>query len=186
MQLKTVSGLILHAALKELLYQRSKKALRTHIASMPKLHSTSSKTSIERPGCTIADETLTVKGHLEGLAQGLGGFGVLRTSYKRMGKAIRAAKQMQNKEITKKLEHIQTKLTKVHTPEKAKVLEGQFAALVPTAWELGRRCSSKPGQLHPKVLAAAGRLAKEVNSGRMKKDEAILHLANLHSKLQGR
>jgi hypothetical protein len=92
------------------------------------------------PGCVVADETLTVKGHLEGLAKGLGGFGVLRTSAERLARAADAARSLGEEELARSLEAIRGRLPSVRTPEAAREAMQELERIVPKAWELGKGC----------------------------------------------
>jgi hypothetical protein len=92
------------------------------------------------PGCVVADETLTVKGHLEGLAKGLGGFGVLRTSAERLARAADAARSLGEEELASSLEAIRGRLPSVRTPEAAREALQELERIVPKAWELGKGC----------------------------------------------
>lgn len=126
--------------------------------------------AIERPGCVAADETLVVKGHLEGLSNGLGGFGVLRTSKDRLDKAAQAARVAQAPAIALEIELVAERLPDVRTPDEAAALARELDPIVPQVWELGQRCGKA---LSPETLSRAGDLAKEIAEGRMSKEDAI-------------
>lgn len=106
----------------------------------------------ELPGCTAADETLTVLGHLQGLSRGLDGFGVLKTSAGRLEKAAAGARRMRATSIATDLEAIKAKLPAVSTPEQAADLVEELQPVADRAWELGRRCGKAA---HRRSRAAA-------------------------------
>ena len=113
---------------------------------------------MDLPGCTAADETLTVMGHLSGLSRGLGGFGVLRTSKGRLEKAAAGARKMKAPEIADDLETIAAKLPEVRSREAAAALLEEIEPVADRAWELGRKCGITAGRMQraaPKEPAAA-------------------------------
>ena len=123
---------------------------------------------ISKPGCTVADETLMVHGHLTGLARGWGGFGVLRESSKRLAKAVEAARSIKAEDVVKELEQVAQKLPDVHTPEAAQQVAASIEPLLPKVWELGRRCGASP-----ELWKKAQDLAAAVQRGDKTKEEAI-------------
>lgn len=128
---------------------------------------------ITRPGCTTADEALVVKGHLDGLARGWGGFGVLKTSKERLDKAVIAAKIAGAPEVSAKLADISEKLPEIKTPERAQEVALELDAVLPEAWSLGRRCKG----LTPEMLTKARELAGRVSAGELTKEQAIAELS---------
>ena len=94
----------------------------------------------ELPGCTAADETITVLGHLQGLSRGLEGFGVLRTSVGRLDKAAAGARRMRATSVATDLDAIKAQLPAVSTAEQAGALAEELQPVADRAWELGRRC----------------------------------------------
>jgi len=130
---------------------------------------------VSRPGCTTADEALVVKGHLDGLAKGWGGFGVLRTSKERLDKAVIAARIAGSPEVSGQLAKIANELSEVKTPEDAERVASELDEVLPKAWELGKRCKG----LTPEMLARARELAGKVSRGEMTKDAAIKELSEV-------
>ena len=126
---------------------------------------------LARPGCTAADEMLTIKGHLEGLAAGLGGFGVLKTDIPRLDRAMAGAQQMGDGAVAQEISALKSTLPAVTTPEAARrVLDQQVAPLIPKVWDLGKRCSM---HVSPELLKRAKELATQVASGTLTRDKAI-------------
>lgn len=130
-------------------------------------------TKIERPGCTAADETLVVKGHLDGLAGGLEGFGVLRTSRERLQRAAEAAKVAGAPEVASRLEAISDTLPDVSTPEQAAAAAEQVRDIVPEVWDLGRSCGRA---MDPETMQQAQGLVQDINSGRISREDAVQEL----------
>ncbi len=133
--------------------------------------------SFERPGCTAADETLTVKGHLDGLAGGLGGFGLLRSSKERLENAAAGAQKAGDAATSARLRVIAGKLPDVHTPDQAAAVANELDDIVPVVWELGKRCK---GAISQDTMDAARDLAEQVNQGNISREAAVeqLRLAN--------
>jgi hypothetical protein len=102
---------------------------------------------MDLPGCTAADESLTVMGHLWGLSRGNGGFGVLRQSVGRLEKAAAGARRMKAPEVAADLEAIAAKLPEVKSRAAAKALLEEIEPIADRAWELGRRCGITAGRL---------------------------------------
>lgn len=127
------------------------------------------------PGCMVADTTLMVKGHLDGLAKGFGGFGVLRVSKERLEAASQAARSLNAHEVAKELSEIATSLPTVSTSEEAAMVAQKLEQVIPKAWDLGKRCKGedKGSDLPPSVLQKAKDLASKVKAGEMTKDEAV-------------
>lgn len=128
---------------------------------------------VSRPGCTTADEALVVKGHLDGLAKGWGGFGVLRTSKERLDKAVLAAKVAGAPNVSQKLAIISEKLPDIKTPEDAERVAGELNDILPDAWNLGKRCKG----LTPEMLSKARELAGRVSRGEITKEDAVKELS---------
>ena len=96
--------------------------------------------SLLKPGCTAADNVIVARGHLEGLARGLGGFGVLRESKRHLEEASRAAGVLGQTALVSRIDRVANQMPEVRDPETARALADQLAPLVDDAWELGRRC----------------------------------------------
>lgn len=124
----------------------------------------------DRPGCEAADETLVVKGHLEGLAQGRGGFGVLRTSKTRLENAAKAARRANAPSVADTMEGIADVLPDVHTPEQAARVLKDLELVERQTWDLAQKCGKS---LPPNAMNLANDLAAEVTAGRITKDEAV-------------
>ncbi len=129
----------------------------------------------ERPGCEAADQTLVVQGHLQGLAVGLGGFGLLRTSKERLEKASSAARQANAPDVAASIDGVAKQLPNVRTEAQAGVLARELAPIIPKVWELGARCGKS---VSPDGMRRANVLAGEVNAGRMTKEQAAKALSN--------
>ena len=95
---------------------------------------------ILRPGCTAADESLTVLGHLQGLAAGWGGYGVLRTSAERLEHGAMGAERMGDPDTAMAMREFKTRLASVHTPEAAREAARDLVPITQRAWSLGIRC----------------------------------------------
>ena len=95
---------------------------------------------VDKPGCTIADEALTVFGHLYGLSEGWGGFGVLRTSAERLKRAASISESIGKGEIADQLREFSERLPEIHTEEDAARAAEEFEPIVREAWELGKHC----------------------------------------------
>ena len=127
-----------------------------------------------KPGCTAADETLVVKGHLDGLAKGLGGFGVLRTSKKRLELAAQAARVAGAVDVGAEIQGIANRLDGVRTPEQAASMADELDPLVQKTWDLGKRCGS--------LADKARELAEKVVKGEMRRDDAVSSLKEFGKK----
>lgn len=137
-----------------------------------------SEDSFERPGCTAADETLTVKGHLDGLAGGLGGFGLLRSSKERLENAATGAQKAGDAATSARLRVIAGKLPDVHTPQEAAAIANELDDIVPVVWELGKHCK---GGISQDAMDAAKDLATQVNSGNISREDAVEQLRQVNA-----
>lgn len=79
-------------------------------------------------------------GHLEGLARGLGGFGVLRTSKERLEKAAQAAEDLGHHELARQMQEIANEMPSVRDASAAMALATRLKSLVNDTWVLGRTC----------------------------------------------
>ena len=95
---------------------------------------------LAKPGCTAADEAIVALGHLEGLARGNEGFGVLRVSKERLEKAAAAAEGLKHPEIAAAMRAVAAQMPGVHTRAGAQALADELRPVVDQAWDLGRRC----------------------------------------------
>ena len=95
---------------------------------------------VYKPGCEVADSVLLVKGYLDGLARGRGGFGVLRVGKEHLDRGVAAAEKMGQAELAAKLRGVSEQLPNVKTKEYAERLAMQLEPLAAKAWRLGRAC----------------------------------------------
>ena len=137
--------------------------------------------ALPKPGCTAADESLLVYGHLDGLAQGWGGFGLMRESRKRIERAVQGAMQMGDVALAKDLAAIGESLAMVRDPDEAASARERLAPLLPRAWELGKRCGGSI-VLPPAVTKRASELAVKVQRGELTKEGAVAELRQLAQK----
>lgn len=116
--------------------------------------------AIAKPGCTAADEAAVALFHLDGLARGKGGFGVLRVSKERLEKAADAAAYLKRPEVAEEMRAIAAELPSVHTPEAALALKNRLEPVVyDKTWDLGRSCK---GALSESDLAEIKALAAKI------------------------
>ncbi len=123
---------------------------------------------IERPGCTAADESIVVLGHLDGLANGREGFGVLATDIERLDRAALGADAMGDSSLASELRAVKDRLPSVRDVAAAKDERDRFASLEAQAWELGLRC----GGGSP-AIQAARMLAAKLEQGDVTEEEAV-------------
>ena len=98
---------------------------------------------IIRPGCMAADESLTVLGHLQGLAAGWEGFGVLKTSKDRLDNAVIGAQAMGDQETAKELADFAETLPNVHTAAEARAAAQTLVPIAQKTWKLGVVCGRR-------------------------------------------
>ena len=134
---------------------------------------THAKSQPSRPGCTAADNAIVAKGHLDGLAQGFGGFGVLRISKERLEEAAQAAHVLGKNDLSREMNSIASQMPQVHTPQEAAVLAKRLDLVVKEAWQLGSSCK---GDISPEQVAKARELATRVSQGKLTTKEAIEQL----------
>jgi hypothetical protein len=115
---------------------------------------------IDRPGCTAADDAAVALFHLNGLARGNGGFGVLRVSKERLETAAAAAEGLRQHEIAAEYRAIAIEMPSVHTPEEAQALHDRLEPVVyERSWDLGRKCK---GAIDPEDMAEIKALAAKI------------------------
>lgn len=129
---------------------------------------------IIKPGCTAADETLLVHGHLQGLAAGLGGFGVLHESKRRLERAAEAASMGNEPELAMQLRRVAAQLPDVRDEEAAKRVAAELQPLLPVAWEMGRRCGGI--QLPPEIIQQVQLLAQRMAAGQISHADALAQI----------
>jgi hypothetical protein len=93
-----------------------------------------------RPGCTAADESLTILGHLQGLAAGWGGSGVLKLDTDRLETAALGADRMGDKETATQLRDFKERLSNIKDPDQAREAAQDFVPIVQRTWSLGMTC----------------------------------------------
>ena len=136
------------------------------------LSSTRAPGALAKPGCTAADESLVILGHLEGLAEGKQGFGVLATDLERIDRAAAGARQMGDATLAERLEGFKAQLPTVRDAETAQKAAVDLKPLVDEAWELGRRCGAS-GHVSPELYAKAQGLAERVKAGEISREAAV-------------
>lgn len=119
-------------------------------------------------GCTIADNTILARGHLEGLAKGLGGFGVLRVSKDRLEDAAQAAERLGKKDLSERIREIAKILPEIQNQQMAEDTARRLDTIVNESWDLGRRC--KGGHVDVGKLKV---LAKKVANGTITLNQAL-------------
>lgn len=125
----------------------------------------STPSQINRPGCVTADEAAVALFHLEGLARGKGGFGVLRISKERLEKAAEAADVIQHPEIAAQYRDIAQEMPGVSTAEEAAALRDRLEPIVfDQSWALGQRCK---GALTPQDIARIRKMVQEQSDGQV-------------------
>ncbi len=117
---------------------------------------------LAKPGCTAADESGVVLYHLEGLAGGKKGFGVLATDVERLERAAKGAEGMGDRETAGRLRTLAGQLPEVRDSEKAKEVAEELRPIADVAWELGRRCGGH--DVTPELKAKAQSLAQHMKA----------------------
>ena len=127
---------------------------------------------LAKPGCTAADETGAILHHLNGLARGLGGFGVLRSpdERKRIERAVRGALGMGEEGVARRMGEVFADLKDVSTPEQAAALADRLGPVADEAWELGKRCGGTG------AIALAQHLMERAQAGEITKQAALAEL----------
>lgn len=95
---------------------------------------------VERPGCTAAESTILTLGFLDGLSEGMGGFGVLRQGKEYLERSAEACDQLGRRELARELRSIARELPQVSTPEQARALAQRLRPFKAQTWELGKHC----------------------------------------------
>ena len=128
----------------------------------PRPPDTPIRSHIDRPGCTAADDAAVALFHLDGLARGKGGFGVLRVSKERLETAAAAAEGIKHPEIAAEYRAIAAEMPDVHTPEAAQALHDRLQPVVyDQSWDLGRKCK---GALTPIDMAEIKALTDKITA----------------------
>lgn len=127
---------------------------------------------LAKPGCTAADETGQVLFHLQGLAEGKPGFGVLRLDVDRLDRAAAGARGMGHPEIAERILHFKEIIPNVQDREAAAAAAAEFKPVVDEAWYLGQRC----GLAASSPIGYAKELAARVKSGDITYDAAVTEM----------
>ena len=112
----------------------------------------------QKAGCEVADETITAYGHLLGLSEGWGGFGVLQLSQQRLRKAAATVRTLGADALASDLLEIATEMESVATSEQAALLVQRFKPSVRQAWELGKHCTNVQKAMQAMSLLRKGAL----------------------------
>ena len=96
--------------------------------------------SLDKPGCQIADTCLVIHGYLEELAEGNGGFGVLKLGKERLEEAVLIARAIGKESLADNMAEVAEKLPSVRTAEAAEELVSEMDDIKKQAWRLGRAC----------------------------------------------
>ncbi len=144
--------------------------------TIPTAQPVSESRPMARPGCTAADETIVVLGHLQGLSNGWKGFGVLAMDQDRLEKAAVGAEIMGADNVAGRLRVEAAALPAVRDEGAATAAVERLNAIWHETWDLGRRCGGGMTHSH-EVMAKAEQLANEITAGNMTKDEAVAALS---------
>ncbi|GEM_PF-5819235 len=123
-----------------------------------------------KPGCTAADETILVMGHLQGVAEGKTS-GVLALDAEHLERAALGAEGMGDKELAGKLRGFKGVLPGVREAASAQAAIARLKPLADETWELGVKCGGY--NLAPASYARAVTLAKKVEAGEITKEQAV-------------
>jgi hypothetical protein len=115
---------------------------------------------VEKPGCTAAERTILTLGFLEGLAEGEGGFGVLRQGKDYLERAAHAAESLGRRQLARDLRDIAGELPQVRTPEQARAVAERLRPLKSQAWLLGKQCDHLYLVGTQAIIALAERVAE--------------------------
>lgn len=129
-----------------------------------------------KPGCIAADNTLTVLGYLNGLADGWKGFGVLRQGVERLEIASESARKAGGYDIADALDKLAKIMPNIRTEDEAKEAALGLKEVARRAWDLGKNCSGVKAAF-PEALT----LAKELQRGNITREEAIESLTKERS-----
>ena len=113
-----------------------------------------------KPGCTAAESTILSLGFLDGLAEGMKGFGVLRQGKEYLEQGARAAQSLGKTELAQEMRSIAADLPNVRTPEQARHVAQRLRPLKAEAWELGRQCDRLLVWGTDAIIALAERVAQ--------------------------
>ena len=134
---------------------------------------------IAKPGCTVADELLLAYGHMSGLGQGWGGFGVTKETRKHLETASRAAVHAGRPDVSSTIRDLAFRVGSVADEAAAKKLAGEIEPLLPEAWAMAKRCG---GTASKEVVAKAQEYAQSIREGRMSREQAVSKLRELAGK----
>ena len=112
-----------------------------------------------KSGCTAAESTILSLGFLDGLAEGMKGFGVLRQGKEYLEQGARAAESLGKTELAREMRSIAADLPNVRTREQAREVAQRLRPLKAEAWELGRQCDRLVVWGTDAIIALAERVA---------------------------
>ncbi len=115
---------------------------------------------VAKPGCTAAESTILSLGFLDGLAEGMQGFGVLRQGKQYLEQGARAAESLGKTDLAREMRSIAADLPNVRTAEQAKEVAQRLRPLKGEAWELGRQCDRLLVWGTDAIIALAERVAQ--------------------------
>ena len=115
---------------------------------------------VTKPGCTAAESAILSLGFLDGLADGLGGFGVLRQGKEYLEQGARAAESLGKTGLAREMRSIAADLPEVRTVEQARDVAERLRPLKAEAWELGRQCDRLLVWGTDAIIALAERVAQ--------------------------
>jgi len=120
------------------------------------------------------DKYRVAKGHLDGLAQGWGGFAVLRTTEERLENAAVGADVSGDSELAIELRGVASTLSDVHTPDQAREVSIRLDTSLERAWNLGKRCKG----ISPELFRQAQEIARRVRDNKITREEALEEISS--------
>ena len=102
------------------------------------------------PGCKVAEEAITAYAHLNGLAKGWGGFGVLRQTRDGLLEGASMASWIGEDNLATGMTALANALPEVRDSEGAKRLLSANEGMIEEAWQLGVKC----GRVRSAVIKA--------------------------------
>ena len=117
-------------------------------------------TDPDKPGCTAAETTILTLGFLDGLADGMGGFGVLRQGKEYLERGAASAEKLGQGQLARELRSIAQDLSQVRTPDQARNVAERLRPLKAQTWELGKHCDHLYLVGTEAIIALAERVAE--------------------------